>query len=86
MRSAIYNLLFNKHGNTDTINYSEEYYAVQKQYDECYERLEATLNAEQKPILSDLFLFGGGLQSEAETTYYEEGFKMAVKLLTDGLK
>ena len=42
MRTAIYNLLFNKHGNIDTINYSKEYYAVQKQYDECYERLEAT--------------------------------------------
>ncbi|MDE6505022.1 MAG: hypothetical protein K2L42_04045 [Clostridia bacterium] len=86
MRSAIYSLLYNKHGNIETINYSDEYYAVQKQYDECYEKLEAVLNDEQKRILDDLFLLSGGLQSEAESAYYEEGFKFAVKLLIDGLK
>ena len=86
MRSAIYDILFCNRGNVDTIKYSEEYEEVHKEYNKCYEKLHATLNGEQKEILDELFLLTGGIQSEAQITFYEEGFKMAVKLLTDGLK
>lgn len=86
MRSAIYDLLYCKKGNVDTIKLSEEYNEAYNDFYDCYNKLEATLNDEQKKTLNHLIYLDGLVVSEIEITFYEEGFKMASRLLCDALK
>lgn len=86
MRSTIHDVLYCKKGNVNNIPQSEEYKEALKQFHSVYDKLEATLNDEQKNLLNDLYFSDGLVMSEIEITFFEEGFKLATKLITDGLK
>lgn len=58
----------------------EEYRESKKEYGKAYEALEATLNEEQKKLLSELFDCEGGVEGALEFLSFQDGFRAGVRL------
>ena len=86
MKSVLRDIYHGDQSNVENFKESEEYWAVHKQYEELYEKLEQGLNDQQKKILDDLFIMSGGLESEASCTWFKEGFKMGMLIAVEVFK
>ena len=86
MNSAIKEIYNRDCTYNESIQLSEEYHKVEKQYNEIYEKLLKSANAEQKKWLDNLFGYGTGLESKIAETHFIEGFKLGLRLATECLK
>ena len=64
----------------------EEYRKCRKEYDEAHDKLEETLNEEQKKLLDNLFWGHAGLMAILEYLSYKEGFRVALQLAFEMLR
>lgn len=83
MKSIIEEIYYGNCENHETIKPSEEYWNIHKEYGKIYEKLEEGLNEEQKQLLSDLYVEGGGLEGEMACTHFKEGFKMGLLIAVE---
>jgi len=83
MKSKIEEIYFETEGCGKSVENSEEYKKIKKDYDKLYEEFNSGLNANQKKILDDLFLLSAGMESEASFVSFKEGVKTAFLVLLD---
>ena len=58
----------------------KEYRERQEEYNQAYEALDATLNKEQREMLSELYICGGGVEGALQYLSFKEGFYAGVRL------
>ena len=58
----------------------EEYQKRRKEYCDAYDALNDTLNSEQKKMLGEIFVCGGGVQGIMEYLYFKEGLRVGLRL------
>ena len=80
MESIIRKIFYKELGYHEQVPNDEEYEKSSKEYGEAYETLEKTLNKEQKKMLDEIFLCGGGVQGALEQIYFKEGFSAGLRL------
>ena len=83
MKSILRDIYHGEQKNIENFEESKEYLEVKSNYNVLYEKLEKSLNEEQKKILDDLFVISGGLESEASCTWFKEGFKMGMLIAVE---
>jgi len=57
-----------------------EYLEGRQEYNKAYETLDNTLNEEQKKMLSELYVYGGGAESALNFLSFKEGCREGVRL------
>ena len=58
----------------------KDYLKAREDYDEIYEKIDATLNKEQQGMQDELFLRSCNVQRESERVFFEKGFRAGLLL------
>lgn len=86
MQSIIDDIYYEKIGlGGEQIKYSEKYNKTKKEYDSLFEKLENTLNKEQKQTLEELFEKSCDLEAELTRLHFKEGFKSGMLIALEVL-
>lgn len=68
----------------EKIKLSDEYWKMQEEYDEIFEKLLKGATREQQDLLNALFeTGGGGLECLSGEINFAEGFKLGVRLVAE---
>lgn len=78
MKSAIEEIYHGNVGSSGQIKESQEYWEINKEYCELYDKMLESLNDEQKEILNKIYEASSGLESEAACAHFKEGFKVGM--------
>ena len=69
---------------SEKIKLSDEYWKMQEEYDEIFEKLLKGATREQQDLLNALFeTGGGGLECLSGEINFAEGFKLGVRLVAE---
>ena len=80
MKSIFEDFYYKKLGHSEMQPKDEEYSKCREEYDEAHDKLEETLNEEQKKLLDNLFWAHAGLMAVLEYLSYKDGFRVALLL------
>ncbi len=83
MLSVIKQIFFGGDGIHDKFCDSARYRKITKEYDVAHNKLEATLNDEQKQMLDDLWMLSAGLESETAYLRFADGLKFGLQLAVE---
>ena len=76
--------IYEKHlGYRETERDDKEYRERKEEYNKAFEMREATLNKEQKEMLSELFICEGGVEDALEYLSFKDGFFAGIRLGID---
>ena len=85
MKSVLEEIYFANEGLCEKIKAGEEYDRIDREYSKVYDRLLEGLDDDQKKMLDELYLLSGGMESEAQLTFFKEGFKLCMRLVIEGV-
>ncbi len=80
MESTIRKIYEKELGYRESEPEDKEYLECREGYCKAYETLDITLNEEQKKMLSELYVYGGSVESALEFLSFKEGFHAGVRL------
>ena len=80
MKSTAKQIYEKELGYRETEYDDKEYRERKNEYDRVYEELDATLNQEQKKMLSELFICEGGVEDALQYLSFKDGFFAGIKL------
>lgn len=83
MQSVIKEIYLDNGSYSEKIKLSDEYWKMQEEYDEIFEKLLKGATREQQDLLNALFETGGGLECLSGEINFAEGFKLGVRLVAE---
>lgn len=72
MKSVIEEIYYNVEGN---FKEDKEYWEINKNYGELFDKLSEKLTDEQKKLLIEIYNTSSGMEAEVGRTHFREGFK-----------
>lgn len=82
MKSVIEEIYYNVEGN---FKEDKEYWEINKNYGELFDKLSEKLTDEQKKLLIEIYNASSGMEAEVGCTHFKEGVRMGMLLAIEAL-